>query len=126
MGSRLCARHFQGNGYGFDGPWKHDSQRITATKEALFICREWILGRETTPEYRDAVQGLVEMYGAGVKHACRQLWAASLDRITDNEEMRLGYYDAGMDALTRYFRRHPGHGYYSTGWEHHNLQNPGL
>ena len=123
MGSRLLDRHFTGNGYGFDGPWRHSAQRNTATKEALFICREWIEGRENLNDYRDAVEGLFQLYGKGVRPACRLLWAASLDRVRAVEEERLAYYDAGMDILTRYFRRHEGLQVLQTGWEHHNHQD---
>lgn len=49
MGSRLLARHFTGNGYGFDGPWRHDAQRQAATREALEVLYTWINGQEIRP-----------------------------------------------------------------------------
>ena len=108
MRSKLCQRHFTGNG-AFDGVWRYDSQHQQATREALFMINEWIYGREQVPEYRDAVEGLVELYGDGVRHACRLLWAASLPQVREDEDKKLAYYDAGMDELTKYFRRHFGH-----------------
>ena len=123
MPSRLYQRHLTGNGYGFDGPWRADSQRRTATKDALNICNEWIEGRETTREYRDAVLALTELYGAGVRQGCKSLWIASIERVACNEAMRLAYFDQGMELVTRYFRRHPGLFSLSTGWEHHNYQD---
>lgn len=69
---------------------------------------------------------LVEMYGAGVRHGCRSLWVASLERVACDEDMRLAYFDQGMGQVMRFFRRHPGLFRITTGWEHHNLQNPAL
>lgn len=126
MPSRLCQRHFTGNGYGFDGPWRQDAQRREATREALSICYAWIDGQESRAEFQDAVLGLVEMYGAGVKAGCRILWAASLERVSADEDMRLAYFDQGMELVTRHFRRHPGLFRIATGWEHHNHQNAAL
>ena len=110
VASKLCARHLTGNGYGFDGPWRHDSQRKSATKEALDICYRWIEGQESTPEYRDAVAALVELHGAGVRDGCRSLWVASIDRVREQEAQRIAYFEQGMELVTRYFLRNPGAG----------------
>ena len=123
MRSRLCKRHFKGNG-AFDGVWRYDSQKRYATKEAIFILYEWIEGREKTPEYRDAIYALLDMYGDSVKAGCKRLWVASLPRVTDNPDMCLAYFDAGIELITRYFRRHQGLFKITTGWEHYNESNP--
>ena len=103
--SRLCARHFQGNGYGFDGPWRHESQRHTATREALERCYAWIDGQESREDYRDAVTALLELQGDPVRPGCRSLWVASLDHWAEDDAARLAYFDQGMDQITRYLRR---------------------
>lgn len=105
MRSHLCQRHFTGNGYGYDGPWRHDFQQRNATKEAIFICYEWINGRERVPAFRDAIYAFLDLYGEDVKPACRKLWAASLSRIQENEARKLYYFDQGMEELTRILRR---------------------
>lgn len=107
MQSRLCKRHFKGNG-AYDGAWRYDLQRIEATKEALFILNQWIEGREQTPDYRDAILALIEIHGDCLKEGCRRLWIASLPKVTDNPDMCLSYFDAGMDMIMKYFRRHQG------------------
>ena len=104
MRSRLCQRHFRGNG-AYDGAWRYDSQRLDATKEALSILNEWIEGGEQLEEYRDAIYALLEIHGEGVKEGCKRLWVASLPQVTDDQDMCLSYFDEGMDLIHRYFRR---------------------
>ena len=106
MHSRLANAVLKdGNGYGFDGPWRYESQKQTATRAAIRILRDWIDGKEKEPDYHDAIYCLMDFYGDAVKPACKYLWAASL--IYEEEE-RLVYYDTGMDKLMRFFRRNPG------------------